>query len=74
LRKVVRAEDAWKAIQDAGQQVLNEVARDIHENLYTNTKSGNRRVMFSVVRRVAAKMGLEVPIILDEGRDDPSAL
>jgi hypothetical protein len=46
---------------EAGQRVLNEVAYDIHRNLYTNTKSGNRSAMFNVVRRVAVKLGLEVP-------------
>jgi hypothetical protein len=55
---------------EARQSVLNEVAVDIHRNLYTNTKSGNRRAMFNVVRRVAAKMGLEVPTVAKGGGSD----
>jgi hypothetical protein len=54
-----------RACREAQQALLNEVVADIHENLYTNTKSGNRAAMFNVVRRVAMKMDLDVPLLVE---------
>lgn len=38
------------------EDVLQAIERDIHQNLYTNTKGGNRAAMFNVVKRVRRQL------------------
>jgi hypothetical protein len=59
------------AIREAKAETLREVAADISANLYTNTKSGTRGLMFNVVRRVAVKLGVEVPLLTADGPPAP---